>query len=91
MQHLEAVDLDIDDRVFALLDDGSNRASHTSMRAWMAQCGFNAVNKELGDMMTTNAIPKYKGIGFAKGRWQAEWSILRCTPGRCACEGIMDV
>ena len=61
------VDLDVDDRVFALLDDGCNCICHTSIWAWKAQYGFNRVSKEFGELVTTNAIPKYKGIGSVKG------------------------
>ena len=59
MRHLEEVDLDVDDRVFALLDDGRNRTCHTSRRAYKARYGFNNVNRELGELTTTSTNPKY--------------------------------
>ena len=67
MRHLEEVDLDVDDRVFALLDDGCNRTCHTSKWAHEARYGFDKVNKELAELITTNTIPKYKGVGPTKG------------------------
>ena len=67
MRHIESVDPETDDRVFALLDDGCNRTCHTSYWAWKAKHGFNKVNQDLGNLITTNVIPRYKGIGSAKG------------------------
>ena len=67
MQHLEVVDLDKDDRMVAILDDGCNRTRHRSHWAWKAQYGVNKVNQDLGELVKTNVIPKYKGIGSAKG------------------------
>ena len=61
------VDPETDDRVFALLDDGCNRTCHTWYCAWKAGSGFNEGNQDLGKLITTNAIPKYRGIVSAKG------------------------
>ena len=35
--------------------------------AWKAQSGFKKVNQDLEHLITTNTIPRYKGIGSAKG------------------------
>ena len=52
MRHLEFVDPETDDRVFALLHDVSNRACHTSYWAWKAQYGFKKANQDLGQLIT---------------------------------------
>ena len=67
MRHLELVGPKTDDRVLAPVYDGCNRTCHTSYWAWKAKPGFEKVNQELGRLITTNTIPRYKGIESAKG------------------------
>ena len=57
MRHLELVDPETHDRVFALLDDGCNRTCHTSYWAWKATYGFNQVNQDLGNLITDQEDP----------------------------------
>ena len=78
MRHLEMVDPETDYRVFDLLDSGCNRTWHTSFWAWKARSGFNNVNQDLRKLITTDAIPKYKGIGSAKGLGKRNVPFLRC-------------
>ena len=47
MLRLEEVGLDLDDRVFPLLDDCCNHTSHSSKCAYKARYGSNKVTKEL--------------------------------------------